>query len=30
MTHPRLSPAYSTCKWTGIKGTAHIKCKYRN
>ncbi|MFC4016175.1 hypothetical protein ACFOY2_53820 [Nonomuraea purpurea] len=30
MTHPRLSPAYSTCKWTGIKGTVPIKCKYRN
>ncbi|MEV0619801.1 hypothetical protein AB0I81_41235 [Nonomuraea sp. NPDC050404] len=30
MTHPRLSPAYSTCKWTGIRGTAHIKCRYRN
>jgi hypothetical protein len=29
MTHPRLSPAYSTCKWTGFRGTAHITCKYR-
>ncbi|GAA2825983.1 hypothetical protein [Nonomuraea rubra] len=29
MTHPRLSPAYSTCKWTGFKGTSRIVCKYR-
>lgn len=30
MTHPRLSPAYSTCKWTGPNGTARMKCRYRN
>jgi hypothetical protein len=30
MTHPRLSPAYSTCKWTGVRGTALTKCRYRN
>ncbi|MEV0313279.1 hypothetical protein [Nonomuraea fuscirosea] len=30
MTHPRLSPAYSTCKFVLFSGRAPILCKYRN
>ncbi|MEU8354725.1 hypothetical protein AB0C27_01825 [Nonomuraea sp. NPDC048882] len=30
MTHRRLSPAFSTCKWVLFKGKSHILCKYRN
>ncbi|MCP2357058.1 hypothetical protein HD597_004078 [Nonomuraea thailandensis] len=29
MTHPRLTPAYSTCKWSGLRGSAFMTCKYR-
>ncbi|MEV5891761.1 hypothetical protein [Nonomuraea fuscirosea] len=29
MTHPRVSPAYSTCKWVQARGRSPILCKYR-